>query len=95
MQNYVLVSAAQCEGKETAYKGIADRPEDNIEVNLKINIVNTGVLYYRQTQQTFNIIIHKCYVFRPLRQGPKHVAFIDIIKRVSLIVIYTPILVSQ
>jgi len=44
MQNNVRVSAVQCEGKETAYKCIVDRREDNIEVmevNRKIN-VNTA-----------------------------------------------------
>jgi len=39
MHCYVLVRAGQCEGKETAYKCIVDRPEDNIEVNLKINML--------------------------------------------------------
>jgi hypothetical protein len=37
MQNNVLGSAGQCEGKEAAYKCRVDRPEGNTEVNIEVN----------------------------------------------------------
>jgi len=55
MQNYVLVSAGQCEGKEIAYKRIVDRPQDNIEVNLKINMLIP--VYYITLRHNKRLII--------------------------------------